>query len=130
MDFPKGKYKTKTAYDGLSALNKVGLESEYIILSSKNVDIISSELWPTSPFLLVTEHVYGHQYTLKRPLTMLEKLSYKIDIKSKPIAQKQIEEGNPYPVLSTKVGIGSITCCGELVISLLIYLDEYNSWLY
>ena len=46
---------------------------------------------------------------------MLKKLNFKMNIKAKSIAQEQIEECNPYPVLSTSLGIGSIICCGDLV---------------
>ena len=114
--FPRGEgYKIKTAYDGMADLNKIDLKSKYIKCSSKHVNIVSiiSELWLTSPFSLSTEHVYGHQDTLKISLTMLERLNCKMNIKAKAIAQKTIKERNPHPVLITKLGIGSIICCGE-----------------
>ena len=88
MELPQGGYIIKMACDGLAVIDKVGIETEYIKCSSQNVDmvLIISELWSTSPFSLVAEHMYIHQDNLKRPLIMLEILNYNMNIMAKSIA--------------------------------------------
>ena len=73
VDVPPGSYKIKTVCDGLSALDKVGVDKEYIRNSAKHVDMISiiTDLWKRSQFSPICEHVYGHQNEVKEPLTML-----------------------------------------------------------
>ena len=121
--FIKSEYQIKTAYDGLSSLNKVGIEVDYIKCSSKHVDIVSiiSELCSTSPFSLDNEYVYEHQETLQRSPDMLEKLNFKMSIKTNSIEQKQIIERKPYPIHSKNIGIGSIKCNGEFITSRIKY---------
>ena len=61
---PRGEsYHITTIYDGLAALNNVGIDKEYIKSSSKHVDLISitSSLWSSSKFRPHTEHIYAHQ---------------------------------------------------------------------
>lgn len=52
VDVPQGEYKIKTVCDRLGALNKVGLDKEYIKCSAKHVDMISmiTDLWNKSKF--------------------------------------------------------------------------------
>ena len=51
----------------------------------KHVDLISiiSALWENSPFIILKEHVYGHQDILDRPLDQLEILNCRVDLEAK-----------------------------------------------
>ena len=55
--------KIRIACDGISALNKVGIDLEYIRYSNKHIDLISiiSSHWDKSVFTPIKIHVYGHQ---------------------------------------------------------------------
>ena len=52
----------KTMCNGLSTLNRVGIEHEYNRCSSNYVDMLSiiSELWEKFKFSFVKEHVLAH----------------------------------------------------------------------
>ena len=109
----------KTACDGLAALNKVGVNAEYIKCSAKHVDMISmiSELWNISSFTPLPEHVYGHQDTSKGPLSMLAILNNKMDVMAKQIALDYIGTRPMSIIVPTSLGIGTIICGGNLVTS-------------
>ena len=109
----------KTVCDGLAALNRVGLDKSYVRCSSKHVDMISmiTDLWETSDFNFVKEHVFAHQDDLNRPLTMLEQLNCRMDILAKDIAKNEISCPSLGLVTKTSAGIGSITCDGNLITS-------------
>ena len=72
------------ACDGKSALDKVDTDRLYIKCRDKHVDFISiiSELCEQSSFRFIKQHVYGHQDTTGRPLTTLEHLNCKMDLKA------------------------------------------------
>ena len=93
VEVPEGQYEMKTVCDGLSALEKVGLDKEYIRSSAKHIDLISiiSELWKKSPFSPILEHVYGHQNESLQPLSMHAQLNNKMDSMAKHIAMEHIE---------------------------------------
>ena len=67
--------------DGLSALNQVGLDTTTIKANTKNADMISmiNSLLNSSNFIIIKEHVYGHQDILHRPFTQIEKLNCRMD---------------------------------------------------
>ena len=92
VDVSQGNYYMKTACDGLAALNKVGINAEYIKCSAKHVDMISmiSELLKDSSFTPLPAHVYGHQDASKKPLSMLAILNNNMDIMAKQIALNHI----------------------------------------
>ena len=116
---PPGKYTMKTVCDGLAALEKVGVDKEYIRSSAKHIDMISiiSDLWDQSPFSPLREHVYGHQDASLEPLTMLAKLNNKMDLMAKRIAVEHMESNAELQVVPTSMGIGTIICGDELISS-------------
>ena len=85
VDIPQGAYQLNTICDGLAALNKVGMDLEYVKCSAKNVDIISmiTDLWNKFAFIPMPEYVYGHQDASKEPLSMLEILNTEMIVISK-----------------------------------------------
>ena len=66
--------KIITTCDGIYALNKVGIDPEYILCSIEHIDLISiiSSHWDKVVFAPIRVHVYGHQDNLNRPLTVLK----------------------------------------------------------
>ena len=69
------------ACDGLSTLKEVYKDRSILKSKQKHIDIISiiNELWESSPFKMVKEHVYGRQDDLNRPLAQLEVLNCRMD---------------------------------------------------
>lgn len=61
--FLQGDYHMTTVYDGLSTLNSVDTNKEYIKCNNKHGDLISitSELWERSQFNFTSTHVYARQ---------------------------------------------------------------------
>ena len=55
VKLPPGIYELKMVCDGLSALSRVDIKHEYVMCSSKHVDIVSiiSKLWEKSNFSFV-----------------------------------------------------------------------------
>ena len=116
LDIELGKYSITTACDGISALSRVGMLSEYIKCSMKHADIVSyiSSLWSTSNFSPTKVHVYIHRDDCIRPLTVLEYLSCQINDLAKPISRNQMVY-NKTKFVPTTLGLGSISCSGKLV---------------
>ena len=127
MEVPPGQYRMKTVCDGLAALEKVGVEKDYIRSSSKHIDMISmiTDLWNQSPFSPIREHVYGHQDASLQPLTMLAKLNNKMDLMAKRIAMEHMESNLEHQIVPTSLGIGTIIC-GEELISSNVKQSLYN----
>ena len=50
-------------------------------------------------------------------MSRLEEFYCKMDLMVKYIATKEISEKTTYPIISSSLYIGTITCCGELVTS-------------
>ena len=69
----------------MSTLNQVGMGRNEIKVILKHVDLILaiSDLLETSKFEIIKEHAYGHQDNLKRILTQLEQLNFRMDTESK-----------------------------------------------
>ena len=76
-----------------------------------------SELWSQSHFTPIQKHVYGHQNENDGPLTRMGKLNNKMDIMAKSIALEYMASGTTLQLKSSSLGIGTITCGGELVTS-------------
>ena len=91
--------------------------------------LMISELWSRSSFNPIPTHVYRQQDNSKRKTSRLEKLSCKIDLIAKYIATKQIAEKITCQRTPFSLGIGTITCCGELVTSM-IQQTLYNAILH
>ena len=93
-DPPSGKsYHLTTICDGLAALNKVGIEKEYIRSSGKYVYLIpiTSSLWTSSSFKFNNEHIYAHQDDNDMgPLSMKANLNCKMNTIAKDIVLIQI----------------------------------------
>ena len=119
MDVPQGVYQLKTICDGLAALNKVGMDPEYVKCSAKHVDMISmiTDLWNKSAFTPMLEHVYGHQDTSKELLSILTILNTKMDVMTKQIALEHISSETILQGTTSTLEMGSIKCRGELVTS-------------
>ena len=79
------------SYDGLSALNRIGLGPDALKAMDTHLDMVSmlGTLWSTIPFHIAREHAYGHQDEGDRYLTVLESLDCKMDELAKSIAQIQ-----------------------------------------
>ena len=108
-----------TVCDGLAALNKVGIDKEYIRCSLKHVDMISmiTELWSLSSFTPIQEHVYGHQDINDTSLTRQAKLNNEMDLMAKDIALEQIATDSTLWREPSTLGIGTIRCGGKLITS-------------
>ena len=86
----------------------------------KSVDLISiiSELWSTSSFCIIKEHMYEHQDNLGRPLTQLEKLNCRVDNLAKEIAGYKMDNlMHNLQFSRTTLGIGTIICNNILITS-------------
>ena len=131
VDIPRGWYSLKTACDGIIALNKVGMKAEYIKISSKYTDMVSMiiELWFRSSFIPLPTHVYRHQDNTNIQMSRLEKLNCKVGLLAKYIATKHISEKTTYSIIPSSLGIGTVTCYGELVTSRIQH-TLYNTILY
>ena len=104
----EGVFHMTTVCDGLSALNKVGIDREYIRCSSKHVDMISmiTELWSISYFTPIQKHVSWYQASNDSSLTRQAKLKNKMDLMAQDIALEQIATYTTLWQEPTTLGIG------------------------
>ena len=89
-------------------------------MQTKNIDFISiiNELWESSPYSIVKEHVYGHRDDIARPLTPLEALNCWMDTLAKRIALHHINHHHHHPPYQpTSLGFGTIQINGTTVSS-------------
>ena len=105
----------KTSCDGISVLNKVGIDPEYIRCSTKHADLISiiSAYWDKSAFNPVKAHVYEHQNDLISPLIITEQLNCDMDELAKEIALDHISSNRPTPIYTIYDGLGTVICHGN-----------------
>ena len=104
--------------DGLSALNQVSLDTTTIKANTKNADMISiiNSLLNLSNFIIIKEHVYGHQENLYRPLTQIEKLNYRMDTPAKSIALEYMRGETAKPRFPpTQISFGTIIYKNKLI---------------
>ena len=97
--------------DGLAALNKVNTPTGYLKSKFTDIDLISSlhQLWNQSKICPCTQHVYGHQDTLGRPLTNIETLNCFMDEEAKDLAGSYIQDPSNFPdCQDTDIGFGSV----------------------
>ena len=97
--------------DGLAALNKVNTPTGYLKSKFTDIDLISSlhQLWTQSKICPCTQHVYGHQDTLGRPLTNIETLNCFMDEEAKDLAGRYIQDPSNFPDChDTDIGFGSV----------------------
>ena len=78
--------------DGLSAINRVGIEHKYIKSSSKHADMLAifSELREKSKFYFVKEQALDHPDELNRSLNIFETLNCRMECLAKDIAREEI----------------------------------------
>ena len=108
------------ACDGEAAIDRVNMEKSTIKYNMINVDMLSiiSDLWETSSFTIIKQHVYGHQDESDRQLTQLERLICRVDLWAKEKAQQQIAGLlHNLTFTPTNQGYGTITCNGRLITS-------------
>jgi hypothetical protein len=105
--------------DGISALQKTGLDPDKIRPKSTHVDLVAilSSLWNKLPFTPIKQHVYGHQDDSNRPLTVAEILNCRMDEKAKHIAQLQITSNRQSRFHLTSMGLGTILISNTRVTS-------------
>ena len=109
------------AYDGISALNKVGISKEYIKCNSTDVHLISitSALWRSSNFSALKAHVRGHKDSDEffGPLTLMETMNWRMDALAKNIALSGIAGDSQPHTSPVTLAIGTITYAGNIITS-------------
>ena len=97
----------------------MGKDKQYIRCSSKHIDMIAiiTDLWEKSDFSFVKEHAFARQDDLTRPLSMLEKLSCRMDTLTKNIVHEEIRIPQVGYFARNSVGLESITCDKTIISS-------------
>ena len=105
--------------DGLSALETVGKQQEFIKVKHKHADLIAitSSLWEASNFKFTKVHVKAHQDDSNRPLTINETLNCQMDSLAKKIAQENIIHHRKTTFHKTSLGFGTVTHSGNIISS-------------
>ena len=116
---PIGEYHITTACNGLSALNFVGTNKEYIKCNGIDEDLLSitSELWERSTFNFTSKRVYTHQDEINTPLTITEILNCRMGLLANNIVLQHIDTRSPMSTKEIILGLGTMHCSGRLVIS-------------
>ena len=108
------------ACDGLNALNNVHSDKSKLKAKYNDIDLISiiNSLWNKTTFIPKRVHVYGHQDSKNRTLTILEQLNCLMDTKAKAIATTHIDCNTTIPPFAaTSLGYGTIKCGSKLITS-------------